>query len=53
MSKPRAYSVGTGESGGDHGHDRRNGSAHQPTEPLSGSKRVKTQNHTRHNNPEG
>lgn len=25
----------------------------QPTEPLSGSKKVKQQNHSRHNNGEG
>lgn len=26
---------------------------HQPTEPLSGSKKVKQANHSRHNNGEG
>lgn len=52
MSKPRAQSVASGQTGSEHGHDKRSGGS-QPNEPLSGSKKVKNRNHTRHNNGEG
>ncbi|WP_035155980.1 small acid-soluble spore protein P [Cohnella thermotolerans] len=53
MSKPRAQSVASPEGGSEHAHDRRDGNGRQPNEPLSGSKKVKNRNHSRHNNGEG
>jgi small acid-soluble spore protein P (minor) len=49
MSKPKTQPVPQPAD-----HRRRNSEVeHQPTEPLNGSKSVKNQNHTRHNNAEG
>ncbi len=49
MSKPKSQSVAqpgeTGRTGQDH--------SRTPSEPLSGSKKVKNRNHSRHNNGEG
>ncbi|WP_123042734.1 small acid-soluble spore protein P [Cohnella candidum] len=50
--KPRVQSVaqpGEGEAGGGNREQR----SRTPTEPLSGSKKVKNRNHSRHNNGEG
>jgi len=50
MSKPRAQSVpqpGQQQNAHDLSRDS------QPNEPLSGSKKVKNRNHTKHNNAEG
>jgi small acid-soluble spore protein P (minor) len=49
MSKPKTQSV---PQPSDH-KSRDSEVEHQPIEPLSGSKKVKNQNHTRHNNGEG
>jgi len=49
MSKPKSQPVPqSGESSG--GEDER---SRTPNEPLSGSKKVKNRNHSRHNNGEG
>lgn len=48
--KPRAQSVTSEPSR--HEGDQRSGGG-QPNEPLSGSKKVKNRNHSRHNNGEG
>jgi small acid-soluble spore protein P (minor) len=49
MSKPKTQSVPQPGK-----HKARDSKVdHQPNEPLSGSKSVKNQNHTRHNNGEG
>jgi small acid-soluble spore protein P (minor) len=49
MSKPKSQAVPQPAD-----HSRRNSEVeHQPNEPLSGSKSVKNENHTRHNNAEG
>ncbi|UVI30402.1 small acid-soluble spore protein P [Paenibacillus spongiae] len=48
MSKPRAVPVPDGEN-----HEAGKKTHAGPQEPLSGSKKVKNQNHTRHNNGEG
>ncbi|MBW5448610.1 small acid-soluble spore protein P [Cohnella sp. CFH 77786] len=50
MSKPRVQSpvARPWETGPDREHNNRT-----PNEPLSGSKKVKNRNHTRHNNGEG
>jgi|GEM_PF-328313 len=53
MSKPRTEPVGAGEPGAERRRDARGGSEHGPNEPLSGSKKVKNRNHSRHNNGEG
>ncbi|MBB6733998.1 small acid-soluble spore protein P [Cohnella zeiphila] len=53
MSKPRTQPVGSGQSGSEHARDQRASDDHQPNEPLSGSKKVKNRNHSRHNNGEG
>ena len=50
MSKPKSQSVPQP----DEDHSARHSVVdHQPNEPLSGSKKVKNRNHTRHNNAEG
>ena len=49
MSKPRAQSVARPGASGDGDADR----SRTPNAPLSGSKKVKNRNHTRHNNGEG
>lgn len=52
MSKPRAQSVARpGENGS--GRESRDDGSPAMSEPLSGSKKVKNRNHTRHNNGEG
>ncbi|TFE24015.1 small acid-soluble spore protein P [Cohnella luojiensis] len=49
MSKPKSQSVPQPSE-----HRSRNSTVkQQPVEPLSGSKKVKSRNHTRHNNGEG
>jgi len=49
MSKPKSQPVPRPEE-----HSARHSTVdHQPNEPLSGSKKVKNRNHTRHNNGEG
>lgn len=53
MSKPRAQSVSSVPSGSEHAHDKRDGGHNPPNEPLSGSKKVKNRNYSRHNNGEG
>jgi small acid-soluble spore protein P (minor) len=50
MSKPRAYSNGTGEHGASQARDE---NPDTPGEPLSGSKKVKNRNHSRNNHGEG
>jgi len=49
MSKPKSQAVSRPGEGraGEEERDR------SPNEPLSGSKRVKNRNHSRHNNGEG
>ncbi|WP_256760358.1 small acid-soluble spore protein P [Cohnella sp. WQ 127256] len=49
MSKPKSQSV---PQPGEHSA-RHSTVDQQPVEPLSGSKKVKNRNHTRHNNGEG
>jgi len=50
MSKPKSQPVPRP----DEEHSARHSTVdHQPNEPLSGSKKVKNRNHTRHNNAEG
>lgn len=46
--KPRAQSVGRPGQG-----RQPDGNDHRTPEPLSGSKKVKNRNHSRHNNGEG
>lgn len=49
MSKPKSQSVSQPTD-----HKSRDSTVdQQPVEPLSGSKKVKSRNHTRHNNGEG
>lgn len=47
MSKPDTYPVANSARG------TRQKQTNQPQEPMSGSKRVKNENHSRHNNGEG
>lgn len=49
MSKPKSQSVPQPGEGGAGREERGRG----PNEPLSGSKKVKNRNHSRHNNGEG
>ncbi|GFN34195.1 small acid-soluble spore protein P [Paenibacillus xylaniclasticus] len=51
MSKPDSIPVPNPES--DSRASRRQRHHNQPQQPLSGSKKVKQQNHSRHNNGEG
>ncbi|REK67493.1 MAG: small acid-soluble spore protein P [Cohnella sp.] len=53
MSKPKTVPVAEAADGSEHTRDRRSGDGNQPNEPLSGSKKVKNRNHSRHNNGEG
>ncbi|CAM4491334.1 hypothetical protein HMSSN036_84500 [Paenibacillus macerans] len=50
MTKPQTYQTSAGN--GPEDNPRRERKQGGP-EPLSGSKKVKTQNHVSHNNPEG
>ncbi|MGG6312898.1 small acid-soluble spore protein P [Paenibacillus macerans] len=51
MTKPQTYQTSGAGNGPDRDRRREEGKGGQ--EPLSGSKKVKTQNHVSHNNPEG
>jgi small acid-soluble spore protein P (minor) len=51
MSKPKTQSVPQPDMP-QNAHDQE-GDNRQQNEPLSGSKKVKNRNHTRHNNAEG
>ncbi|MBN2981284.1 MULTISPECIES: small acid-soluble spore protein P [Cohnella] len=53
MSKPKTVPVAAAAEGSEHARDRKSDGNHQPNEPLSGSKKVKNRNHSRHNNGEG
>ncbi|MWC30707.1 small acid-soluble spore protein P [Paenibacillus sp. MMS18-CY102] len=52
MSKPDSVPVPTPESDS-HRSQSRDRSGNSPQKPLSGSKKTKQQNHSRHNNGEG
>lgn len=49
MSKPDVYPVPEAQEK----HNAERHANNQPQEPMSGSKRVKQKNHSRHNNGEG
>lgn len=51
MTKPQTYQTAGSENEADRKHERHEKKHGQ--EPLSGSKKVKNQNHVDHHNPQG